>query len=291
MSLIDEMKKAKDISATLRNDVLLAKKNYSNVIVVEGDTDIGVYETLIKRINDDLNFTIVVARSKSQVIDFYSKISSSENEAFDYLKMIVDRDYDLNILNDDLILTLDYYSIESYLVTTNSLNSYLRDECKIPISKLEVINEIIAVFERDLNSFFEKLRVVSLPLFIIHNHEGKCEFYSNIEKLISINYGCVNYKENYELEVKDISSIEQVFVDKYKAIYDAYNNEQAIQGKYLYSFFVKWSDKLREFINNSKSTDSRYKQIETKNDMNFIQLRRFASIIDIPSELRNFLMR
>ncbi|HEM7507428.1 TPA: DUF4435 domain-containing protein [Providencia rettgeri] len=289
MSLINEMKKAKDASAALRNDVLLAKKNYSHVIVVEGDTDIGVYETLIKRINDNLNFTIVVARSKSQAIDFYKKINDNESEDFDYLKIIVDRDYDLEILNDDLILTLDYYSIESYLVTTNSLKSYLRDECKIPISKLDVISEIVAVFERDLNSFFEKLRVVSLPLFIIHNHEGKCEFYSNIDKLISINYGCIDYKENYALEVKNISSIEQDIIDEYKEIYNGYSNKQAIQGKYLYSFFVKWSDKLREFINNNKSTDDRYKRIETRKDMNHIQMRRFASIIDIPSELRRFL--
>lgn len=239
---------------------------------------------------DELNFTIVIAKTKSQAIMLYEKIKIDSSEINNFVKFVVDRDYDLSEINDNMFLTLDSYSVESYLVDSKALKSYLCDECRVTIQKIDILNDIINTFNHDFTYFCEIAKIVCKPLFILHNHEGRCEFYPTIKELININYGSISYTDNYRNKIPNLENLDEEALSHLSHLFDNYSERKAIRGKYLYEFFNNWLNSLRNHLDNRRKENSQYRGILINWEAFKIPMRRFASVVDVPAELRSFLV-
>ncbi|WP_272653952.1 DUF4435 domain-containing protein [Providencia sp. PROV091] len=288
MDILSDMKMSRDATAALKQELLIAKTYCDSVFIFEGKTDFGVYETWLARVNYNLTYTHIAAKSKTQAIKLYDDLYLINDSALEYTKFIVDHDYDLNNTTNSHILTLNAYSIENYLVSERILESILKDEFEIKADKIELIFDIKNQFNQDLDLFIDGIRMISKPLFIKHNTLGSCQFYQNIKEFFIIKYNSISYSIDFMDKVINIDDIEHDKVSEMSLLYDSLPDNKAIRGKYLMEFFREWLESLREFIKNEKQVNKRYKGIAVNFDARKFSLRRFATISYLPTEFSNF---
>lgn len=280
-SLLNEMRKAKDITQSLKTDILstLSAHMGKKVFIFEGNEDFSMYEIWINNTLENENWMHVFGKGKKQLISLYSKlIDEGDHEILPYCYFFIDQDYDIDTFNDKHILTLDCYSAENYIICKKSISSILKDEFKLIGERINLYNKYIKIYENDFLKFNLLAKELCKPLFVIHNTSGKVRHYDKISQLINIEINDIGYHQNYNTKLIEFDT-----TSPYLAQFNNLPDRLAIKGKYVYEFAKLWLKKLKEQL---KIEDP---ELTIKKDPQQIELRRFACTTATPKELEVFL--
>lgn len=106
-----------EIIATIAFKILGGNKNES-IILVEGSTDVEIYEVLSKRINDFKPFFVDCGNKESAL-----SYLEYDNNQF----AILDRDFDKNDIKNNKIYFTRYANIEADLLNEKDINEYIKN--------------------------------------------------------------------------------------------------------------------------------------------------------------------
>lgn len=162
--------------AALHQFRLLFKNSSDDIhLFFEGEEDSLFYMPEVRRLSNNREIYIYDCGGKRNVIDVRDLI---KNEGYQCVNCMffVDRDYDdyigTQVSIDELTYITDYYSIESYISSVNSMEIVLQDIIRLSRADLE-FTKIADSFNEALESFYLKIR--PLAAWIIAAKEDGCK--------------------------------------------------------------------------------------------------------------------
>lgn len=164
---IDTIRNYRNSTVVLKTKILTIRSGDSKnpILVFEGKTDIGPYETWINRIDENFTYRGVYSEGKKQTLDFRKSVEITTDENLNNIYYIIDSDFDGSRgheLTKNIFLT-DSYSFENYLTSLRVLDSILKDEleCSDPI----LIEEIKEIYKKVSSEFCVSMKEANLRLF------------------------------------------------------------------------------------------------------------------------------
>ncbi|WP_272665068.1 DUF4435 domain-containing protein [Providencia sp. PROV174] len=286
-ALLTDMKVSRDKTSSLRYDILAAKSFCDVVIVIEGVEDFSVYGVWLERLSYTKNYGHITAKGKKNIIDLYNKCLADGDEIIlSHVKFIVDKDYDLASINNDVFLTLNSYSIENTIVDELSVKSFLKREFNITAGHFPLLEKIMNDFIVDFSLYNKFARIISKKYFLKHNLEGKGTYkFEVIKKTISIKYQSIEFTG--ECNDFNFSLFDKKKLDYLSECFDRLTDKEAIRGKYCFEFIKEWLNSLRNYLK-TIDTSSQFRlnfdpRSSLSNDMS-----KFAIACEIPREFIAF---
>ncbi|MGX9307853.1 DUF4435 domain-containing protein [Pantoea ananatis] len=279
--LLKNMKKEISSRNPLKQEILLKTSSFDKIFVFEGDDDFPVYDEWMKRNPLYLSSGHLVAKGKKQIIELYDyAINHDDQEILSNCFFFVDHDYDLDERNSNCIVTLSCYSIENYIINTNSAKSYFRDEFKMDITRTELLEEIKSDFEEDFQKFRLIAKDLCKPLFINHNINGRAKFYEKISSVINIDYKNISIKNGVDFIDYQVDKSSDQF-KTLSAYFDGLSYERSIKGKYVLEFIKNWLSSLKKYLVANKN-------LRITKDPLMLERRRLACSTPVPVEISRF---
>lgn len=281
-NLLDEMIEAQNSKSPLIQEILLGLSTYENIYVFEGKDDFPVYDEWMKR-NDVYNESChIIAKGKKQIIDTYHYgLNSNNQEIKEHCMFFIDHDYDLTHYKDKNILTLNCYSIENHIATIDFVGNYLKDEFELDARRTKERDELLNIFKKDFQCYFEILTELCFPLFANYNCSINTPYYEDMKKIVDINVGNVSLKAN-ATKIGIDPTIPRQRVSDLRLIYDGFKPERKIRGKYVFEFIKKWLESARIYILGKYG-------LKVKKDPMQITFRRMACSSKVPNEMMNYI--
>ncbi|GDX06668.1 DUF4435 domain-containing protein [Buttiauxella sp. A111] len=280
--LLGSLINAQSTKDSLMQSVLMSLSSCDRVVVFEGHTDYQVYDEWLKHDEIYKSSEHICAKGKSQLIELYKHSKDiCHSDIINGCKFFVDQDYDLDSYNDNCIATLECYSVENFLVNDFSIESVLKDEFQLDARRLHERKKILNQFREDLSVFNELAKGACLPLFVMHNVDGKALFYKRISDLIIIEYGNVRLSHDALEKIPEIQNT--LNANELKEYFSNLPYIRCIRGKYHFEFVKKWLESLRGLINGTGFMNL----ARVTKDPAQMEMRRFASATPVPAQLVN----
>ncbi|AUH01311.1 DUF4435 domain-containing protein [Prodigiosinella confusarubida] len=280
-ALLNTMKKEVSSKSSLKQEILLKTSTFDKIFVFEGTDDYPVYDEWMKQNSIYINAGHIIAKGKKQIIRLYENaLQHNDQEILANCYFFVDHDFDTFEHNSENIVTLSCYSIENYIINSHSTKSYLKDEFKMDITRLDLLDRIKDDFESDFEKFQSIAKELCKPLFVNHNIKGKAKFYEKISSIINLEYKNIRVKENAKLigyEVDENSEDAKKLI----VIFDVLPYERAIKGKYVFEFIKLWLSSLKSHLSGDIN-------LKITKDPLMLERRRLACATPIPDEIKRF---
>lgn len=292
---VEVLRDARDKSVVLKTKVLKARSAGRDlpIIIFEGKTDVGPYESWIKKISKRLTYIPISATGKKQSLDFYSRVLT-ERAPWNYLiYFVVDRDFDelRGYSSDRIIFKTCCYSMESYLISTESLRSVLADEFECHEDE-EQIEKILDHYKIILSDACMELQDINKRIYFLQNYNaGTGSKEERVGRFIDINLDGVKrtYKDS-DLKVliplsREPTEQENAQIDE---VFSGFKEHpKRFRGKYLLDFFLSWLCLLSEDRKSGNVLFSSNKNIRFGRAE--LTHRSLASRVDGPKGLSEFI--
>lgn len=294
---LERVRDARERKCVLRLQVLKIRSGHANdpIFIFEGKTDIGAYETWIKRLDENCKYRGVPSNGKAQVLNFRDSITGSKNKDFNLIYFFVDHDYDglRGFDPSDNIFCTDSYSFENYLATGTVLESILNDEFECSDDP-ELVLKIMELYNSVSIEFCKQMSDVNLRLFIAANYhieKGRIEKKSSKFVEIAVNSVSKTYDDDKITSLIPLSAEpnETQKKDGHKEFNKICNPMKCYRGKYIYSFFLSWLDVLATSRREGAMPFNEIKNI--KYNRACMTERSLASRSEIPEGLSPFISR
>lgn len=300
MSFLDILNSSADETAVISH-VFLLKYNSSDKIVhafFEGATDESFYGTFIRRLKpQDWKLQSYNCKGKDSVHYFFEQLSSKHHE-YQPLLFFVDKDIDDVIpferQADYRIYVTDYYSIENYVVTRESIEQIWSEIFRQP-SGSEAADQIVHKFDNALEEVHQILIDVMSWVLLQRRNGGRpnldciqTQDYFNISDELEVTR-TLNLEETLNLldaQTKTITPQDKkMMFNEYKTELLNYDSKTVIRGHNEMDFFITFIQKLKSIVVEHTDIKTRaHLNITTSNIVDVMGPR-----VQIPESLRMFL--
>jgi hypothetical protein len=288
--LVQQLRESRKSPSVLKHRLISVRSVRPDVLVFifEGLEDVGIYETWIARTQARPTYEAIPGNGKEQLLGLRDHLLTADPKLLYRVHFFVDCDFDPYNDPDDHLFTLDAYSAENYLCSSESLESILADEFRCAGSPMER-QRIIQKFEQVREEFKQHAKQVNLGLFLARRHgikvirkpEDACEIAKiQLESII-----CAYNDVGEVLELA--SEIEQSVVQELEEEFRDLSALRAQRGKYVLSMFLHWlkalaADRRRELPSLFDHA------LSLPGEPWKLQLRRLASLSPLPQGLDQF---
>lgn len=169
IAYLSGVRKARERQAVLKMKFidLRGRSPLSPIFVFEGDDDKIVYGRWVNRLRPQVKYEAFVCSGKKKVRSLQKVLVNDLGSLGENVYFFIDKDFDEDrgfIVNDTLFMT-DRYSVESYLVNREVLDSLLRDELTCH-EHPNIRGAIIAMFEERYEEFLDLTEEFNRKVFI-----------------------------------------------------------------------------------------------------------------------------
>lgn len=249
---IQHIRDARKRPSVLKAKILTIRSGEAEIpiLVFEGKTDVGPYDTWIRRVYDSFRYKGIPAEGKAQLLDFRESIKDVDDSQYESIYFFIDYDFDGMRGYDvsDNIFCIDSYSFENYLVSEVVLESLLNDEFECA-AELETIKAVKELFLKVSGEFCIAMNEANSRLHQAAEYSlerGRLE--PKINKFVDVKLDKVIKKHSSnDLEalvplLKEITEEEaEIAMRKFGEIENPMHSHR---GKYILNFFLSWLDLL-----------------------------------------------
>ena len=249
--LIQRARQGRTSAATLRTRLsnLRSRAPDCTVLIFEGPTDVGPFETWIHRIDGGFRYEPLPGDGKDQVLALRQSLSSDKVGLKEGVFFFVDHDFDGlkgHPEGPDIYCT-DSYSIENYLVSERVISSIVRDELRCAANKEDEVRAVTA-FRGSLQQFTAAMASVNLRIY-----RARClgiriaSIEDSLPKYVAISVAAVTVLHTPASLValipanREPASGECIDIDTQFGSLDPVLNHR---GKFLLAFLMKWVELL-----------------------------------------------
>lgn len=290
---VQQMSEARDRDAVLKLRIAQIRSGNSEVAIFafEGVDDKIVFSRWIERARPGLPFEPFVGEGKRTLRRLKAVLARDLGTLAEGVYFFVDRDFDdlTNFVDTDAIFMIPCYSIENHLVSRDLVESVLRDE--FPCHENPGVRTAIAdAFGRSYKQFLaasaetnfrlfiaRRIPIASEPIKLKASQLAEIEIDKSTSKRADPKDHIVLAREPTELEGQELSDE-----------FDALVPEERYRGKFAWSFFRSWLEKLHQDYQNEGAWFPGIDR-STKPRVNEITFGSLASKASLPAGLQAFL--
>lgn len=287
----DEMRASRGSAAALKMklSILRAKIPDKKILVLEGRDDVPVYECWVKRASDDFEWEPFVSKGKGNSLSLRTLLSRDKTNLNDGVFFIIDHDYDglRNNGDGEDIYILPGYSIENFLVTKKSMDTFLKSSLQLH-SEPDLRTDAIDFYEANMDLYCQHLiRPCSILWAARRSGAKNVEAKDNVIDKFDF--------DSTGLRIKATSAIDSLIyfegdLDPALTLEGSrYLNSPDlrlwIRGKYIYSYFERCCQILHADLVSNEPIIFR-RRLQTKLEVGSTALARLAPAVDLPNGLR-----
>jgi hypothetical protein len=294
---VNRVREARSRTVVLKTKVFTIRSGDEStpIFIFEGKTDLGPYETWIKRIDSNLSYKGIPADGKAQVLDFRDSIRSLDEVTYSSIYFFIDYDFDglRGYEKSENLFCTDSYSFENYLVCAPVLDSILNDEfeCVTDRDSFEAVTEL---FSKVSSEFCDAIKEANQRLYLAAKYSldrGRIE--ARVQKFVLIKIDSVTKQYDSESLSSLIPLTREPDGDQIKEGSREFSCISApmksYRGKYIFSFFLTWLDLLAEARRSGSPPFTAAHNI--KYNRVLMSERSLASRSPLPPNLREFIAK
>jgi hypothetical protein len=264
------------------------------VIVLEGKDDLPVYDTWVKRIEEEFDWEPLVAKGKGKALQFRELLRRDQTGIGLCTYFIIDHDYDgmRGYPSGDDVFLLPAYSVENYLTHESVLDSYLRTELRV-IGRPELRQQLVALYGQLRTEFIELVRRGCEYLYGARNESVGNVAVGEPKSTVVMRDGKAStqagdWVDGLVVSERDVS---EDGLARGREFFDQNFAPLWIRGKFLLAFFIDFCGLLYE----DRVCDQPVLFDEKVSDKSLspagLDLRNLAAKAPLPEGLRETLMR
>jgi hypothetical protein len=248
---VERLSKSRERDAVLKLRIAQIRGGNRDIAIFafEGADDKIVFSRWIERARPGLVYEPFVGDGKRTIRALKAVLARDLGNLADNVFFFVDRDYDdlSGFHDEDNVFMTETYSIENYLVSRDLVESILRDE--FPCHESPAVRTTIATaFAASYEQFLRASSATNLRLFIARRIGIECApIRVKAAQLadIEIDHSTDKGADPSELIMLVREPTEEE-VEALKPEFADLDSEQRYRGKFAWSFFKTWLDKLHQ---------------------------------------------
>ena len=268
--MVKKMLEATQNDTTAYNKFILEYKKYSNTgfYFIEGD-DFCYYNNRIKKYSKCSSFRNYSCGGKKNVISVRNMIANSKIrlDESNRLMFFVDRDYDFDIVPEDISVT-EWYSIENFYLTLDLIKKVLENHFRLnedeknyikALEYYEILYKEYSNFMRKLNVFLYTVRECEILQRKGRTDFNKVAFYKFIDKDGLENFKMKDYSYEELSKMYEIScSLDNELLSKNELLFFP-ENHYNFRGKFELDFLKYFLKLLRKALQSGNCGFSKIK--------------------------------